>query len=162
MAYSSNARYNAHFYTLVSKVNSCPPPRAPQPSQDTQEMYYSTKRQRYLVDQVRTGPFLILLTRMQGYAFKVVTQLEDHRGLDIFTMNKGAGRSLLPPLPLLMRHAGKYGGTELEKDLLQLAIEDSNTLLLVSALLSLSWQGKKPRNAYRLLSSLLEPTEQDR
>ncbi|EKX43955.1 ERCC3/XPB/SSL2/Rad25 nucleotide excision repair [Guillardia theta CCMP2712] len=77
----SNARYNAHFYTLVSK--------------DTQEMYYSTKRQRYLVDQ--------------GYAFKVVTQLEDHRGLDIFTMNKGAG---------------KYGGTELEKDLLQLAIED--------------------------------------
>ena len=40
-------QYNAHFYTLVSK--------------DTQEMYYSTKRQRYLVDQ--------------GYAFKVVTQV---------------------------------------------------------------------------------------
>ena len=39
----SNDEYNAHFYTLVSK--------------DTQEMYYSTKRQRYLVDQ--------------GYAFKV-------------------------------------------------------------------------------------------
>ena len=125
-------------------------------------MYYSTKRQRYLVDQVRTGHFLVLLTRLQGYAFKVVTQLEDHRGLDIFTMNKGAGRSLLHPLPLLMRRAGKYGGTELEKDLLQLAIEDSNALLVVSALLSLSWQGKKPRSAYRLLSSLLEPTEQDR
>jgi hypothetical protein len=40
-------QYNAHFYTLVSK--------------DTQEMHYSTKRQRYLVDQ--------------GYAFKVVTQV---------------------------------------------------------------------------------------
>ena len=42
----SNDEYNAHFYTLVSK--------------DTQEMYYSTKRQRYLVDQ--------------GYAFKVSEQ----------------------------------------------------------------------------------------
>jgi DNA excision repair protein ERCC-3 len=44
-------QYNAHFYTLVSK--------------DTQEMYYSTKRQRYLVDQ--------------GYAFKVVTQVRCKR-----------------------------------------------------------------------------------
>ncbi|KAJ1470425.1 P-loop containing nucleoside triphosphate hydrolase protein [Baffinella frigidus] len=57
---NSNAAFNAHFYTLVSK--------------DTQEMYFSTKRQRYLVDQ--------------GYAFKVVTRL-DHDGHDLFTMNAG-------------------------------------------------------------------------
>ncbi|KAK9813915.1 hypothetical protein WJX73_004570 [Symbiochloris irregularis] len=41
--------YNAFFYTLVS--------------QDTQEMYFSSKRQQFLVDQ--------------GYAFKVVTNLLD-------------------------------------------------------------------------------------
>ncbi|KZO96578.1 DNA repair helicase rad25 [Calocera viscosa TUFC12733] len=40
--------FNAFFYSLVSK--------------DTQEMYYSTKRQQFLIDQ--------------GYAFKVITQLE--------------------------------------------------------------------------------------
>ncbi|RKP12282.1 DNA repair helicase RAD25, partial [Piptocephalis cylindrospora] len=40
--------FNAFFYSLVSK--------------DTQEMYYSTKRQQFLVDQ--------------GYAFKVITHLE--------------------------------------------------------------------------------------
>jgi len=39
--------FNAFFYSLVSK--------------DTQEMYYSSKRQAFLVDQ--------------GYAFKVITQL---------------------------------------------------------------------------------------
>ncbi|CAE7131233.1 unnamed protein product [Rhizoctonia solani] len=39
--------FNAFFYSLVSK--------------DTQEMYYSTKRQQFLVDQ--------------GYAFKVITRL---------------------------------------------------------------------------------------
>ncbi|PPQ63297.1 hypothetical protein CVT24_006742 [Panaeolus cyanescens] len=43
--------FNAFFYSLVSK--------------DTQEMYYSTKRQQFLIDQ--------------GYAFKVITHLE---GLD--------------------------------------------------------------------------------
>ncbi|ORX99508.1 DNA repair helicase rad25 [Basidiobolus meristosporus CBS 931.73] len=40
--------FNAFFYSLVSK--------------DTQEMYYSTKRQQFLIDQ--------------GYAFKVITHLE--------------------------------------------------------------------------------------
>jgi hypothetical protein len=28
---------------------------------------------------------------LQGYAFKVVTKLEDADGNDIFTLNKGAG-----------------------------------------------------------------------
>ncbi|KAI9018305.1 P-loop containing nucleoside triphosphate hydrolase protein [Hyaloraphidium curvatum] len=40
--------FNAFFYTLVSK--------------DTEEMYYSTKRQQFLIDQ--------------GYSFKVITNLE--------------------------------------------------------------------------------------
>jgi len=43
--------FNAFFYSLVSK--------------DTQEMYYSTKRQKFLIDQ--------------GYAFKIITHLD---GLD--------------------------------------------------------------------------------
>lgn len=40
--------FNAYFYSLVSK--------------DTEEMYYSSKRQQFLIDQ--------------GYAFKVITHLE--------------------------------------------------------------------------------------
>ncbi|KAK9915560.1 hypothetical protein WJX75_000745 [Coccomyxa subellipsoidea] len=44
--------FNAFFYTLVSK--------------DTQEMYYSTKRQQFLIDQ--------------GYSFKVITNLLDAAG----------------------------------------------------------------------------------
>ena len=45
--------YNAFFYTLVSK--------------DTQEMYYSTKRQQFLIDQ--------------GYSFKIITNLLDAAGV---------------------------------------------------------------------------------
>ncbi len=44
--------FNAFFYTLVSR--------------DTQEMFYSTKRQQFLIDQ--------------GYAFKVITNLLDATG----------------------------------------------------------------------------------
>ena len=44
--------YNAFFYTLVSR--------------DTQEMYYSTKRQQFLIDQ--------------GYSFKIITNLLDAAG----------------------------------------------------------------------------------
>ena len=76
----SNDEYNAHFYTLVSK--------------DTQEMYYSTKRQRYLVDQ--------------GYAFKVVTKLDEKDGEDLFSRSRGKG---------------KYGGTKIEALLLECALE---------------------------------------
>lgn len=47
-----STEYNAFFYTLVSK--------------DTQEMYYSTKRQQFLIDQ--------------GYSFKVITNLLDNQG----------------------------------------------------------------------------------
>ncbi|PCH42321.1 DNA helicase [Wolfiporia cocos MD-104 SS10] len=45
--------FNAFFYSLVSK--------------DTQEMFYSTKRQQFLIDQ--------------GYAFKVITHLDGLDGL---------------------------------------------------------------------------------
>ena len=45
--------FNAFFYSLVSK--------------DTQEVYYATKRQRFLVDQ--------------GYAFKVITHLQGMKDL---------------------------------------------------------------------------------
>ncbi|KAL0954646.1 hypothetical protein HGRIS_003598 [Hohenbuehelia grisea] len=45
--------FNAFFYSLVSK--------------DTQEMYYSTKRQQFLIDQ--------------GYAFKVITHLDGLQNL---------------------------------------------------------------------------------
>ena len=43
------SEYNAHFYTIVSK--------------NTEEMQYSSKRHRFLVDQ--------------GYYFKVITKMED-------------------------------------------------------------------------------------
>ncbi|KAG8824862.1 transcription factor TFIIH complex ERCC-3 subunit [Serendipita sp. 400] len=45
--------FNAFFYSLVSK--------------DTQEMYYSTKRQQFLIDQ--------------GYSFKVITELDGMKGM---------------------------------------------------------------------------------
>ena len=52
--------YNAYFYSLVS--------------QDTMEMHYSTKRQRFLVNQ--------------GYSYKVVTKMagiEEVRLMDLLT-----------------------------------------------------------------------------
>ena len=49
VAGSGKGEFNAFFYSLVSK--------------DTQEMYYSTKRQQFLIDQ--------------GYSFKVITGLLD-------------------------------------------------------------------------------------
>ena len=52
--------YNAFFYTLVSK--------------DTQEMYYSTKRQQFLIDQ--------------GYSFKVITNLLDATGAFLLQMRR--------------------------------------------------------------------------
>jgi len=48
--------YNAYFYSLVS--------------QDTMEMHYSTKRQRFLVNQ--------------GYSYKVVTKLAGMEDVSVF------------------------------------------------------------------------------
>ncbi|CAD7703650.1 unnamed protein product, partial [Ostreobium quekettii] len=53
--------YNAFFYTLVSK--------------DTEEVYFSTKRQQFLIDQ--------------GYSFKVITNLLDAQGPDDTSLHFG-------------------------------------------------------------------------
>lgn len=55
-ARSGPEEYNAFFYTLVSK--------------DTTEMYYSTKRQQFLIDQ--------------GYSFHVVTNLVDDNAGELY------------------------------------------------------------------------------
>ncbi|ETW04238.1 hypothetical protein, variant [Aphanomyces invadans] len=59
--------FNAFFYTLIST--------------DTHEMYYSNKRQQYLVDQ--------------GYTFKVVTELYDKSTFEGVFTNKEAQSELL-------------------------------------------------------------------
>uniref|UniRef100_H3B4J9 General transcription and DNA repair factor IIH helicase/translocase subunit XPB n=1 Tax=Latimeria chalumnae TaxID=7897 RepID=H3B4J9_LATCH len=59
--------YNAYFYSLVS--------------QDTQEMAYSTKRQRFLVDQ--------------GYSFKVITKLAGMEDEDLAFCTKDEQQQLL-------------------------------------------------------------------
>ncbi|KAJ2005122.1 DNA repair helicase RAD25 [Coemansia thaxteri] len=60
--------FNAFFYSLVSK--------------DTQEMYFSTKRQQFLIDQ--------------GYSFKVITHLEGMESCpDLAYSDKDSQKSLL-------------------------------------------------------------------
>ncbi|XP_075903476.1 general transcription and DNA repair factor IIH helicase/translocase subunit XPB [Nelusetta ayraudi] len=59
--------YNAYFYSLVS--------------QDTQEMAYSTKRQRFLVDQ--------------GYSFKVITKLAGMDEEDLMFSSRDEQQQLL-------------------------------------------------------------------
>jgi DNA excision repair protein ERCC-3 len=59
--------FNAFFYSLVST--------------DTQEMYYSTKRQQFLIDQ--------------GYAFKVITNLEGMDEADLAYKSKEEQLELL-------------------------------------------------------------------
>uniref|UniRef100_G3PR72 General transcription and DNA repair factor IIH helicase/translocase subunit XPB n=1 Tax=Gasterosteus aculeatus TaxID=69293 RepID=G3PR72_GASAC len=59
--------YNAYFYSLVS--------------QDTQEMAYSTKRQRFLVDQ--------------GYSFKVITKLAGMEEEDLMFSSREEQQQLL-------------------------------------------------------------------
>jgi len=61
LAGSVAEEYNAYFYSLVS--------------QDTMEMHYSTKRQRFLVNQ--------------GYSYKVVTKLAGIEEVGIFQQRKG-------------------------------------------------------------------------
>lgn len=65
--------FNAFFYSLVSK--------------DTQEMYYSTKRQAFLVDQ--------------GYAFKVITHLQGMEKLPNLAYSSLAERKELLQMVLL-------------------------------------------------------------
>lgn len=79
--------FNAFFYSLVSK--------------DTQEMYYSTKRQAFLVDQ--------------GYAFKVITHLSGMEQLpDLAYLTPRERRELLQQVLLKNEDAA---GIELGDDL---------------------------------------------
>jgi DNA excision repair protein ERCC-3 len=72
--------FNAFFYSLVSK--------------DTQEMYYSSKRQAFLVDQ--------------GYAFKVITHLQGMEALpDLAYSTPGERRELLQEVMLQNESAGE-------------------------------------------------------
>jgi len=64
---NSSGGFNAFFYTLIST--------------DTHEMFYSNKRQQYLVDQ--------------GYTFKVVTELYDKANFKGVYTNKDSQGELL-------------------------------------------------------------------
>jgi len=76
----SQDEYNAFFYSLVSK--------------DTQEMYYSAKRQQFLIDQ--------------GYSFKVITQLADMGSLnDLHYSSKKDQMELLKQVLEAGEEAGK-------------------------------------------------------
>ncbi|CAB4386763.1 DNA repair helicase rad25 [Rhizophagus irregularis] len=69
--------FNAFFYSLVST--------------DTQEMFYSTKRQQFLIDQ--------------GYAFKVITKLEGmDKATDLVYRTHGEQLSLLSDVLLANDH----------------------------------------------------------
>jgi DNA excision repair protein ERCC-3 len=63
----STDEFNAFFYSLVSK--------------DTEEMYYSTKRQQFLIDQ--------------GYAFKVLTELPQHDDTSLLFSTKSEQLDML-------------------------------------------------------------------
>ncbi|RFU33454.1 hypothetical protein B7463_g2860, partial [Scytalidium lignicola] len=70
--------FNAFFYSLVSK--------------DTQEMYYSSKRQAFLVDQ--------------GYAFKVITHLQGIENLPGLAFSTPAERRELLQNVMIQNEAG--------------------------------------------------------
>ncbi|GAA5861464.1 hypothetical protein JCM3774_000255 [Rhodotorula dairenensis] len=81
--------FNAFFYSLVSK--------------DTQEMYYSSKRQGFLVDQ--------------GYAFKVITSLEGLEQLDNLVYPTRAEQiELLQSVLLANETDNDLGGEDASKD----------------------------------------------
>jgi DNA excision repair protein ERCC-3 len=81
--------FNAFFYSLVSK--------------DTQEMYYSHKRQAFLVDQ--------------GYAFKVITRLKNIESLeDLAFATPEERRELLHKVMLENERLGTGGGEGEEVD----------------------------------------------
>ncbi|CAN0841230.1 General transcription and DNA repair factor IIH helicase subunit XPB1 [Linum grandiflorum] len=85
--------YNAFFYSLVST--------------DTQEMYYSTKRQQFLVDQ--------------GYSFKVITELPPKdSGADLSYHSRDEQLDLLRKV--LSEKVDRIGLEQLEEDLDDIAL----------------------------------------
>jgi len=83
----SESEYNAFFYSLVSK--------------DTQEMFYSTKRQQFLIDQ--------------GYSFKVIPELPD-MGDDLCFSSKAEQLRLLQLVLAETEDAGKEEELEVDYD----------------------------------------------
>jgi len=83
----SDEGFNAFFYSLVSK--------------DTQEMYYSSKRQAFLVDQ--------------GYAFKVITHLQGIENLPELAFSSPAERREL--LQNVMIHNDDFDEENVRDDL---------------------------------------------
>lgn len=74
--------FNAFFYSLVSK--------------DTQEMFYSTKRQQFLIDQ--------------GYAFKVITHLDGLEGMpDLVYKSRDEQIELISSVLLANESAAELG-----------------------------------------------------
>ena len=74
--------FNAFFYSLVSK--------------DTQEMFYSTKRQQFLIDQ--------------GYAFKVITHLDGMENMpELVYKTRDEQIELLSSVLLANEHAADLG-----------------------------------------------------
>lgn len=95
---SNRSTFNAFFYTLVSA--------------DTQEMYYSSKRQQYLIDQ--------------GYTFKIVTNLCEKAE----SMAKQEGYAYSTPeddLELLRHVLGSETDLEREQRAEDTAIRKNNT-----------------------------------
>eukprot|EP01112_Ceratiomyxa_fruticulosa_P022402 TRINITY_DN8183_c0_g1_i1.p1 TRINITY_DN8183_c0_g1~~TRINITY_DN8183_c0_g1_i1.p1 ORF type:complete len:528 (-),score=92.02 TRINITY_DN8183_c0_g1_i1:26-1609(-) len=81
----AEGEYNAFFYSLVSK--------------DTEEMYYSAKRQQFLIDQ--------------GYSFKVISELEGMKETTSgrFTLNYSTKQEQQQLLAVVL-HAGDEEGNE--------------------------------------------------
>lgn len=108
--------FNAFFYSLVSK--------------DTQEMYYSTKRQAFLVDQ--------------GYAFKVITHLSGMEQLpNLAYLSARERRELLQQVLLKNENAaGVEVGDDLDTNFIskehRARIESSNALRSAGSLAGLA------------------------
>lgn len=108
--------FNAFFYSLVSK--------------DTQEMYYSTKRQAFLVDQ--------------GYAFKVITHLSGMEDLPELAYSLQRERRELLQQVLLKNEnaAGVEVGDDLDTNFIlkekRMRIEKSNAMRSAGSLAGLA------------------------
>ncbi|KAI0166459.1 P-loop containing nucleoside triphosphate hydrolase protein [Xylariaceae sp. FL1272] len=91
----SDEGFNAFFYSLVSK--------------DTAEMYYSTKRQAFLVDQ--------------GYSFKVITQLAGMEQMAGLTFSSKSERKELLAKVVLDTESKREANEEATDDLFYTAVK---------------------------------------
>ncbi|KAI0249157.1 DNA repair helicase rad25 [Lactifluus subvellereus] len=111
--------FNAFFYSLVSK--------------DTQEMFYSTKRQQFLIDQ--------------GYAFKVITQLDGMENMKDLVYKTREEQIELVTTVLMQSESAADLGTDIR------AGEGDLAGTITSKDFGAPVQSKAP-NAYRTMGSL--------